>query len=53
MNAWVRWGKFNLVGAMGMAVQLGALAILNRLWPTHYLADTAAGARMKSSARIR
>ena len=26
MNAFIRWGKFNLVGAMGMVVQLGALA---------------------------
>jgi hypothetical protein len=27
MNTFIRWGKFNLVGAMGMAVQLGALAL--------------------------
>ena len=27
MNALIRWGKFNVVGAMGMAVQLGALAL--------------------------
>jgi putative flippase GtrA len=42
MNTFVRWGKFNLVGAMGMVVQLGALAALNRLWQGHYLAATAA-----------
>jgi putative flippase GtrA len=42
MNIWVRFGKFNLVGAMGMAVQLGSLAVFNRLWPGHYLACTAA-----------
>jgi putative flippase GtrA len=41
MNALVRWGKFNLVGAMGMVVQLGALALLNRLAPAHYLVTTA------------
>lgn len=42
MNALARWGKFNLVGAVGMAVQLAALAELNRLWAGHYLAATAA-----------
>jgi putative flippase GtrA len=41
MNALVRWGKFNLVGAMGMVVQLGALALLSRLAPAHYLVTTA------------
>jgi putative flippase GtrA len=42
MNTLVRWGKFNLVGAIGMAVQLGSLAILNWLWRGHYLVATAA-----------
>jgi len=42
MSTFVRWGKFNLVGAMGMVVQLGALAWLNVSWPGHYLAATAA-----------
>ncbi len=42
MNTLVRWGKFNAVGAVGMALQLGALAIFNRLWPGHYLVATAA-----------
>lgn len=37
-----RWGKFNLVGAVGMAVQLGVLALINRLAPGHYLLATAA-----------
>jgi putative flippase GtrA len=37
MNPFVRWFKFNVVGAMGMAVQLTALAILNRLMADHYL----------------
>jgi putative flippase GtrA len=41
MNPLVRWGKFNLVGAMGMVVQLGVLALLNRLAPAHYLVTTA------------
>ena len=31
MNAPVRWVRFNVVGAMGMAVQLGALALVHRL----------------------
>lgn len=29
MNALARWGRFNLVGAMGMAVQLMAVAVLD------------------------
>lgn len=42
MNTFIRWGKFNLVGAIGMAVQLAALAVFNRLLPGHYLYATAA-----------
>lgn len=42
MNALIRWGKFNVVGAMGMAVQLGTLAVLNRMSGGHYLMATAA-----------
>ena len=42
MNTFIRWGKFNLVGAMGMVVQLTALAIFNRCLPGHYLYATAA-----------
>ena len=42
MNMLVRWGKFNLVGAMGMAVQLAALAAFNRWWAGHYPVATAA-----------
>ena len=41
MNTLVRWGKFNLVGAIGVAVQLAALALFNRLAPGHYLVATA------------
>jgi putative flippase GtrA len=37
-----RWGKFNLVGAVGMAVQLGTLALINRIAPGHYMLATAA-----------
>jgi putative flippase GtrA len=37
-----RWGKFNLVGAVGMVVQLGTLALLNHLAPAHYMLATAA-----------
>jgi putative flippase GtrA len=33
----VRWAKFNAVGVVGMGVQLGALAVLNKLWRGHYL----------------
>ena len=42
MKTIARWGKFNLVGAMGMAVQLGALALINRVAPGHYMLATAA-----------
>jgi putative flippase GtrA len=42
VNTFIRWGKFNLVGAMGMAVQLAALAFINWLAPGHYLFATAA-----------
>ena len=41
-DIFVRWGKFNLVGAVGMAVQLGTLALINRLVPGHYMVATAA-----------
>ena len=42
MNTLVRWGKFNLVGAMGVVVQLAALAALGRSAAGHYLLATAA-----------
>jgi len=41
-NILARWGKFNLVGAAGVAVQLSSLAIFNRLAPWHYLPASAA-----------
>lgn len=37
MNMLLRWWKFNLVGAMGMVVQLCVLALLNRWTEGHYL----------------
>jgi putative flippase GtrA len=42
MNSLIRWGKFNLVGMMGMAVQLAALSLFNRCFAGHYLFATAA-----------
>lgn len=42
MKTLLRWCKFNLVGAMGMAVQLAALALFNRWSGGHYLVATAA-----------
>jgi putative flippase GtrA len=42
MSALARWGKFNLVGIIGAAVQLGAIAVFNRLFPGRYLCLTAA-----------
>jgi putative flippase GtrA len=37
MNPLLRWGKFNLVGAMGMGLQLAALALFNHWMAGHYL----------------
>ena len=42
MNTLIRWCKFNLVGAMGMVVQLAALALFNRLTAGRYLLASAA-----------
>jgi putative flippase GtrA len=38
----MRWLKFNAVGALGMVVQLPALAVFNRWIAGHYLVATAA-----------
>jgi putative flippase GtrA len=42
VNTFARWWKFNMVGAMGMVLQLSALAVLNRSTRGHYLYATAA-----------
>lgn len=42
MSLFARWWRFNAVGAMGMAVQLGVLAVLNRIAGGHYLVATVA-----------
>ena len=42
MSTFIRWSKFNLVGAVGMMVQLAALALFNRCVPGHYLLASAA-----------
>jgi putative flippase GtrA len=42
MNTLLRWGKFNLVGAMGMGLQLAALALFNHWTAGHYLYASAA-----------
>ena len=46
MKTLIRWGKFNLVGAMGMVVQLSALAFLTRLTDGHYLFASAAAVEL-------
>ena len=46
MNIFIRWWKFNLVGAMGVVVQLGALALFARLAPGHYLYASAAAVEL-------
>jgi len=42
MNAFIRWLKFNLVGAMGMVVQLAGLAFFDRVAAGHYMYASAA-----------
>jgi putative flippase GtrA len=42
MNTFIRWLKFNLVGAMGMVVQLASLALFNHWAAGHYLYATSA-----------
>jgi putative flippase GtrA len=37
MSSFIRWVRFNLVGAMGMVLQLSTLALFSRLAPGHYL----------------
>jgi putative flippase GtrA len=46
LNPLIRWWKFNLVGAMGMVVQLSALAALSRCAPGHYLYASAAAVEL-------
>ena len=46
MNTFVRWWKFNLVGAMGMVVQLASLALLSRWAGSHYLFASAAAVEL-------
>ena len=41
MNGLNRWLKFNAVGVLGMGVQLGALALLNRRLRGRYLVASA------------
>ena len=42
MTILLRCGRFTLVGAMGMVVQLVALALFNHRMPGHYLVASAA-----------
>ncbi len=41
MSRFVRWVKFNAVGAVGMVVQLAVLAVLTRAMGGRYMAATA------------
>lgn len=42
MRLWVRWGKFSMVGALGVALQLALLGLFNRWMAGHYLFASAA-----------
>lgn len=46
MSLFARWCRFNAVGAIGMALQLAALAVLNRWMGGHYLAATVAAVEL-------
>jgi putative flippase GtrA len=46
VNTFIRWLKFNLVGAIGMVVQLAALALFNRWWAGRYLRASAAAVEL-------
>ena len=46
MNTLLRWGKFNLVGAMGMGLQLASLALFNHWTAGHYLYAAAAAVEL-------
>ena len=46
MNLFVRWCKFNLVGAIGTVVQLTSLALFERWMHIRYLAATAAAVEL-------
>ena len=41
MTPLTRWAKFNLVGVLGVGVQLAALALFNRLLRGHYVTASA------------
>ena len=46
MNILLRWWRFNLVGAMGVVVQLAALSLINRWAAGHYLYATVAATEL-------
>lgn len=46
MNVLLRWMKFNLVGAIGMVLQLAALALFNRASHGRYLLASAAAVEL-------
>jgi putative flippase GtrA len=41
MNGWIRWLKFNAVGAIRILVQLGTLALLTTAFAMNYVLATA------------
>ena len=46
MSVFLRWIRFNMVGAAGMALQLAALALFNRVTHGHYLLSSAAAVEL-------
>jgi putative flippase GtrA len=46
MNTLIRWMKFNMVGALGMGLQLSAFTLFNRCLAGHYLFASAAAVEL-------
>jgi putative flippase GtrA len=46
LNPLIRWAKFNVVGVMGMVLQLSSLVVFERCEPGHYLFASAAAVEL-------
>jgi putative flippase GtrA len=46
LNPLIRWAKFNVVGVMGMVLQLSSLVVFERCAPGHYLLASAAAVEL-------
>jgi putative flippase GtrA len=46
LNPLVRWARFNVVGVMGMVLQLSSLVVFERCTPGHYLLASSAAVEL-------